>query len=92
MTAAGQVIGLVDGSKLSTAQLVQRDHETQLKKMQEVVSDYVSSASNLYNDFMSRTTNVLSPPAALYVAEPTEVKPELQELDGQESIEFAGDV
>lgn len=54
LKAAAQILGLVDGALLARAELVQRAHNQQLTKAEEITSEYVSRFADLHDEFAGR--------------------------------------
>lgn len=59
-TAAAQILGLVDGSLLIRAELVQRHHEDQLLAAKDVSDEYLSRFADLSREFTDRLLSIRS--------------------------------
>jgi hypothetical protein len=58
MTAAAQVLGMVDGALLTRAELVQRNHEDQLLAAKDITDEYLDRFAGLSDEFASRLRGI----------------------------------
>lgn len=93
MTAAAQILGMVDGDKLTRAELVQRNHADQLETAGEVINEFRAAFVEFCDSYTRRISAVSDPTAVSDDPVPTEEPTELvEDSDGttgeDESVTF----